>query len=67
MSHSDFYNITKLQENKLTKSTKGKMLKIGDIKILKIEKADLTEKVRAFYKTSYIYENYKEIKLIKIR
>lgn len=66
MSHSEFYDIKKLQEYKLNKDTEGGTVKVGDIRILKIEKAD-SDNVKVLYKQSYMEENYKEIKLLNIR
>ncbi|XP_060809417.1 uncharacterized protein LOC132903927 [Amyelois transitella] len=66
MSHKEFYDIKKIQEYKLTKNTEGAIVKVSDIKIIKIEKGDSNNNVRVYYKESYSEENYKEIKLIKI-
>ncbi|KAL0840311.1 hypothetical protein ABMA28_015581 [Loxostege sticticalis] len=65
MSHSEFYDIKNMQEFKLTKNTQGETVKMGEIKILKIEKSD--SGVGVFYKTSYAEDIFKEIQLQKLR
>ncbi|XP_039760617.1 uncharacterized protein LOC120634216 [Pararge aegeria] len=67
MAHHEFYDIKKLQEFKLTKNTEGGAIKVGDIKVLKVEKSDSNHNVRVFYKTSYSDETFKEINLLKLR
>ncbi|RVE43346.1 hypothetical protein evm_011986 [Chilo suppressalis] len=67
MSHSEFYNIKNLADQKLNKNTDGETVKIGDIKIIRIEKTndDDTNRVTVFYKTSYFQDFFKEINLSK--
>lgn len=64
MSHSEFYHIKSLQEYKLSKNTEGGTIKINDIKIIKIEKAESESTgIKITYKTSYLQEESIEIKL----
>lgn len=64
MSHTEFYDIKSLVEYRLTTNTANENIKTGDIKIMKIEEAvDCECGVKVFYKTSYLQEEFKEVKL----
>ncbi|XP_075986434.1 uncharacterized protein LOC142983446 [Anticarsia gemmatalis] len=63
MSHTEFYDIKSLQEYKLSKNTEGETIKINDIKIIKIEKTEESTGTKVSYKTSYVQEEFKEVKL----
>ncbi|CAH2102002.1 unnamed protein product [Euphydryas editha] len=70
MSYSEFFNIKCLAQYKFNKNADGEIVKIGDIKVIKIEKTeenDDANKIKVFYKTSYIQDEFKEIKLQKQR
>lgn len=66
MCHSEFLDIKSLQEFKMTRNIEGTVVKTTEIKIFKVIKAEGPNSVKVFYKSSYLQDNYKEIKLQKI-
>lgn len=61
MSYTDFKHIKNLASVALKKNVVGEVVKLSDIKVIKIEKNDVGD-IEIFYKTSY-FDDYKQIAL----
>lgn len=63
MGYRDFIDIKQLPVPKLNRSVGGQIVKLSDIKVIKIEK-NADNETRIFYKTSY-FDNFEEINVSK--
>lgn len=63
MGHGDFRDIKQLPVPRLNKNVDGQVVKLSDIKVIKIEKNEHSE-VKIQYKTSY-FDDFKELDLSK--
>ncbi|XP_050301495.1 uncharacterized protein LOC126739741 isoform X1 [Anthonomus grandis grandis] len=62
LSYADFTDIKNLSSVSLKKNVNGEVVKLSDIKVIRIEKTANND-IQIFYKTSYFDNNYKEIAL----
>uniref|UniRef100_A0A6P7FEM2 Uncharacterized protein LOC114329333 n=1 Tax=Diabrotica virgifera virgifera TaxID=50390 RepID=A0A6P7FEM2_DIAVI len=63
MSYGDFLDIKQLPVPRLNKSVDGQVVKLSDLKVIKVEKNE-HEEIKISYKTSY-FDDFKELDLNK--